>query len=317
LLLDLYTEQVVGYYDPGTRRLYIVEGVPRAALRPVLVHELVHALQDQHADIDSLVSHRRGNDRQTAAHAALEGHATLVMFAFLAEDAGGQPVAPEMLPNPAEQIEGAFQEQAASFPVFRTAPAIIRRSLLFPYHAGAGFVRELWLHRPAGTPRRAPLGDLLPQSTEQVLHPLEHFIRQRSEPVELRFGEPGAGWTVAYENTLGAFETQVLLEEHLGTDAVATPIGWAGDRYLLLLADDGAHALVLASVWDAGADADRFADQLRSVIANTPNVEGIVRRVEISGAPAVHAVITDRGDPARVTVPEARVHVLDEGADAR
>src|SRR5690606_21489386 len=69
LLLDLYTEQIVGYYDPETKTLYAVEGVQREALRPVLAHELVHALQDQHANLDSLISRERGNDRQVAAQA--------------------------------------------------------------------------------------------------------------------------------------------------------------------------------------------------------------------------------------------------------
>jgi hypothetical protein len=301
LLLDLYTEQVVGYYDPGTRRLYIVDGVPRAALRPVLVHELVHALQDQHTNIDSLIARERGSDRQTAAHAALEGHATLVMFAYLAQEAAGQPISPEMLPNPADEIAGAFEEQAANFPVFRGAPAIIRRSLLFPYVGGAGFVRELWLHRPTGSPRLAPLGDLLPQSTEQVVNPVERFIRNRSAPVELRFGDVAPGWTAAYENTLGAFETQVLLEEMIGPGALSPPIGWAGDRYRLLRSDAGTHALVMASVWlDAGA-ADRFAGRLQQVAERVAGVDASVRRVEIDGLPGVLAVLADGGiDPAAV-----------------
>ncbi|MBI4545787.1 MAG: hypothetical protein HY703_11370, partial [Gemmatimonadetes bacterium] len=46
LLLELYTEQVMGYYDPETDTLYVMEGVPRDVLEPVLAHELVHALQD-------------------------------------------------------------------------------------------------------------------------------------------------------------------------------------------------------------------------------------------------------------------------------
>ena len=74
LLLELYTEQVIGYYDPETDRLYVIEGVDRELLRPVLVHELVHALQDQHVNLDSLIASDAGvdevvlgsNDRQTA-----------------------------------------------------------------------------------------------------------------------------------------------------------------------------------------------------------------------------------------------------------
>jgi hypothetical protein len=52
LLLDLYTEQVLGYYDPAARTLFVVSGEPVDDLRPVIAHELVHALQDQHTDLD-------------------------------------------------------------------------------------------------------------------------------------------------------------------------------------------------------------------------------------------------------------------------
>src|SRR5688500_13437958 len=67
LLLDLYTEQVLGYYDPGSKTMFVVEGADAESMRPVLAHELVHALQDQHVNLDSLISGDRGNDRQTAA----------------------------------------------------------------------------------------------------------------------------------------------------------------------------------------------------------------------------------------------------------
>src|SRR5207248_2630345 len=56
LLVALYTEQVAGYYDPETKTFYVVQGTSRETLRPVLAHELVHALQDQHVNLDSLIS---------------------------------------------------------------------------------------------------------------------------------------------------------------------------------------------------------------------------------------------------------------------
>src|SRR5688572_28516607 len=105
LLLDLYTEQVVGYYDPKTKKLFVVSGADRETVRPVLVHELVHALQDQHTNLDSLIARDRGNDRQTAAHAAMEGHAVVVMFAALAEEESGRRIDPVTLPSPWREAE--------------------------------------------------------------------------------------------------------------------------------------------------------------------------------------------------------------------
>jgi hypothetical protein len=126
LLLDLYSEQVVGYYDPRTETLYLVEGAPAGDIRTVLSHELVHALQDQHVDLDSLVSRERGNDRQTAAQAAFEGQATLVMFALMLEQQLGRPITPDQIPPLGDQLRPLLESQNSRFPVFQRAPRLIR-----------------------------------------------------------------------------------------------------------------------------------------------------------------------------------------------
>src|SRR5690606_21291501 len=135
---------VLGYYDPGERTLFVVSGAAVSDLQPVIAHELVHALQDQHTNLDSLIAGERGNDRQTAAHAAMEGHAMLVMFTVLAEQASGRTVDPASLPNPAIELGPAMEAQNSEFPVFRNAPAVIRETLLFPYLRGVDFVHTLW-----------------------------------------------------------------------------------------------------------------------------------------------------------------------------
>jgi hypothetical protein len=209
LLLDLYSEQVIGYYDPETKTLYLVEGTPSRDLRTVLAHELVHALQDQHVDIDSLISPSRGNDRQTAAQAALEGQATLVMFALLMEEQLGRPVTPEAMPPMGAQLKPLLEAQNSQFPVFQRAPRVIRETLLFPYLGGAAFVQALSRAAEAdpaafgGTDFPAPIGPLLPQSTEQVLYPEDHFIHRRDDPIDIQLSTIASPWRVVYENTLG------------------------------------------------------------------------------------------------------------------
>src|SRR5262245_49094315 len=56
LLLSLYSEQVAGYFDPDSSMLYVIEGTDPAVLRLTLAHELVHALQDQYVQLDSILS---------------------------------------------------------------------------------------------------------------------------------------------------------------------------------------------------------------------------------------------------------------------
>lgn len=287
LLLELYAEQIVGYYDPEEKKLFVVEGVPANVIRPVLAHELVHALQDQYTNLDSLIARERGNDRQTAAQAAIEGHATLVTFALLAEESARRPVDPVTVPNPANQLRAALEQPNSEFPVFRRAPRIIRETLLFPYVAGAHFVQELW-RTQSESARTAPIDTLLPQSTEQVSHPLDHFIRERDEPTELRISDV-EGWNLVYENTLGQLELGVFLEEHVGGAAHSAAKGWDGDRYRLL-ESNGARVLVWYIIWDDDASADHFLETLRPWLVRE-GAEATAQRGELEGRPLVGITI--------------------------
>jgi hypothetical protein len=289
LLVDLYTEQVLGYYDPRSRTLYVVDDATSDALRPVLAHELVHALQDQHTNLDSLIARERGNDRQTAAHAAMEGHAMIVMFASLAETASGRRIDPVAIPSPAGALGPALAEQQEQFPVFRRAPSIVRETLLFPYIAGSDFVHTLWSHRRGAARYPAPIDSLLPQSTQQVMEPLEHFIRHRTDPIELRLEEAGATGAALHENTLGQLETAIFLGHHLGAGARAAASGWRGDRYLVVREQD-ALGLLWVSLWDSAESAGRFADAVRNAALRRAERATTVQPIELDGHPGVRVV---------------------------
>ena len=326
LLLDLYTEQVSGYYDPETKTFYTVEGTPPDMLRTVLAHELVHALQDQHTDLDSIISPRRGNDRETAAQAAVEGQATAVMFAIVMEEAPPhKPIDPTRLPDLGAQLRPAIEAQNSQFPVYRRAPRIIREELVFPYLQGAAFVQALWRNRvrpsaatgalraevaasAAPTPWPAPLDSLLPQSTEQVMHP-ERFLRFRDNPTELLLAAgPDARWRTVYENVLGEMETAVFLKQHLGESAGAR--GWDGDRFRLLEGPGGLRALVWYSVWDDAAAADAFAAAYRITLPKRPGRQAMVDRLTVANRPVVRVVDTPSAlVPATVPVPELQALV--------
>jgi hypothetical protein len=287
LLLDLYTEQVAGFYDPRTEAFYMVEGTPPDLLRPTLAHELVHALQDQHTDLDSLISRKRGNDRQTAAQAAIEGHATLVMFAALS--GGGGDFDARSLPNMSEQLGPLMEAQNSQFPVFKRAPRIIRETMLFPYIGGAGFVQALWRAQANSADKfAAPLGSRLPQSTEQVMRPHDKFLGGRDEPTEIRFVDPGKP---IYENTLGALELSILLAEHSTPREVAQ--GWDGDRYRLI-SDNGKQVMQWMSVWDDAGSADKFARAYRQIGAKRRRAVR-VDRLQVGGREAVWIIDAPAG----------------------
>lgn len=293
LLIDVYQEQVAGYYDPTTEKFYIIEGTPVSMLRPVLAHELVHALQDQHVDLDSLIARKRGNDRQTAAQAAIEGHATVVMFALLTQEAVRRDIIPGDMPDITAQLAPALDAQNSQFPVFKNAPRIIRETMVFPYVGGAGFVQKLWHARNTFV---APLAADLPQSTEQVLHV---NIERPDAPTEVRFANTK---DVVYENTFGELEMGVFLTEHLGTNAAA--YGWDGDRYQLL----ENKTLMWQTIWDDRNAADRFAAAYRRIAEKRTNRAIRVERNVVQGREGVLVMDAPAGtDLISVQAPAVRL----------
>jgi hypothetical protein len=301
LLLSLYTEQVAGFYEPDSTALFVMEDQATDLLRPVLVHELVHAVQDQHANLDSLTAKERGNDRQTAASAAIEGHATLVMLEYLTEMMQGQPVDFSELPNFADQIRPALESMRSQYPALASAPRVIQEALLFPYLEGAGYLQALWTEVEG---RPAPFGPYLPQSTEQVLRPGLLLGDSPDPPTELEIELLSPG-NVLFSNTLGELEVGLLLEEHLGPLTVELARGWDGDRYILIQGEDGIHRLIWASIWDGSAARDAFVEALAPALDGSPPVAAL-RRAEVQGRPVAILTVGEVGDH--------RVMVTEEGA---
>jgi hypothetical protein len=278
-MIDLLTEQVAGYYDADSSALYIPTDIDPAQARLVISHELVHALQGQYIDLDSLIQQRRHNDRRSAAQAILEGQATLAQILILMPE---QKV--ESLPNFWEQ-RNVIGTQQAQMAVFSQAPLWLRERLIFPYLAGGEFMRRFEHAHPG----KQPFGPLMPISTEQILHADRYEAGDR--PTELAFIPPAPD-TVRYEDDLGEFETQLLLKQLLGDEAQATHLatGWDGDRFEVL--GTAADALVWYSVWDDAAGADRFAQGLKAAWVKRTAGRPTGRRSEIirlslNGLPAV------------------------------
>ncbi|MGB5302361.1 MAG: hypothetical protein WBP17_04320, partial [Gemmatimonadota bacterium] len=138
LLRSLLLEQVVGYYDPARDTLYVVDRVDESQIEPVLLHEIVHALQDQYVDLDSLMKANQGaNDRGTAAQAAMEGHATFAMLEWqLAAMMGGSADLTTLPGLDALLGDDPLAAAGIEMPVLAEVPTVIRESLLFPYLGG-------------------------------------------------------------------------------------------------------------------------------------------------------------------------------------
>ena len=248
-LLDLLTEQIVGYYDPQTKVLYVVEGAAEDMAGMVVSHELIHALQDQYVNLDSIQKATGNSDRQAAAQAVMEGHATYIQ---VKTSLGGEDIS-SRLPGGWEQMREMIREGQTSMPMFSTAPMAIQESLIFPYLSGAEFIRRFEEYRPG----KSPL-DSLPVSTEQVLD-LQAFFTGYDAPSTVTLpGGPGL-----HEQVMGEFGTRLFVHQHIRNNsaAIGAARGWDGDRYRVVQTPKG-NALVWAIVWDSAVDAAQFVDAI-------------------------------------------------------
>jgi len=262
-LLDLYTEQIAGFYDPDTKQFFVISEQERPGIleRVTFAHEYTHLLQDQHFDLVALgftdeESKRPkdlDDDAMLARRALVEGDATLTQLLYLSRL------------SRAEQREWLEAVQRQPSEVFDRAPRVIREELTFPYDAGFAFVQTLY-ERGDWDAVNAAFRDP-PASTEQILHPEKFFSRERPIRVTLPplTDTLGSGWQLVDENVLGEFFLRVYLEERLpASQAEGAAAGWGGDRYAVYVNEAASQdLLVLAVAWDSEAEAREFVEAYR------------------------------------------------------
>ncbi|MCA9519976.1 MAG: hypothetical protein KC609_03350, partial [Myxococcales bacterium] len=168
-ILEFVTAQLGGYYDPDAGQLVIADWIPVATQKPVLAHEIVHALQDQHFGLKRFLKRTPGNSDRTGARMALvEGEGLAVMFLFVAEALGGQrAISLARLPSLMAMQVGMMKLMMKR--IFPKATDYIIDWQLFPYVEGLKFVAAL--HARFGWAGVDRVYKRLPISTEQVLHP--------------------------------------------------------------------------------------------------------------------------------------------------
>jgi hypothetical protein len=249
-LTNLLEEQIVGYYDPRTKVLYIVEGAAKDIAGITITHELVHTLQDQYISLDSVQKIRDDNDRLATAQSVFEGQAVYEQIAIML---GGSNIAIN-LPGGWDRIRDLIRESQSSMPIFAAAPRLIQETLIFPYLSGAEFYRN-YKERKRGT----VIYQDMPVSTEQIIHPAAFFVN-RDAPTRVSLGALSNA-TSTYQNDIGEFETRLFLFEQLNdqNEAVRGAAGWDGDRYAVVATPQG-PGIVWVSVWDSAVEAGEFFD---------------------------------------------------------
>ena len=274
-LLAVLTEQVAGYYDPAKKVLYVVQGADEKTVGITITHELVHALQDQYINLDSLQKATTDNDRVSASQAVIEGQAQFEQLSIMV--GGSSNIA--MRVGGRDRIREMIRENQSAMPIFATAPMVIQESLLFPYLSGADFIQRFKEQKPGANPLSNP-----PRSTEQILHTPAYFGTPPDEPSTVTLPAPH-GATKVYENDLGEFGTRLLLFQHLKDEQAAprSAVGWDGDRFVVLKGAAG-QGIVWASVWDSTLEAASFSDAL---IRATTKRTGEAEHMEAAGGATV------------------------------
>lgn len=264
-ILDFLTDNIGGFYDHKSKRLFLIRDIARALQRVALSHELTHALQDEYFDLKKMpLDDKTNDDLALAALSVVEGDAMEVMYKYVQEVALRDPA---LVADLAKMADMAMKETES----FQKAPLYLRRDLLFPYLNGLTFVNHLI--GIGGAARRNDVFRLLPTSSEQILHP-EKYTGQRDDPTFLRLPDLapalGADWTHVMSNVMGELNVQVLCEQFgLAPAASITASGWDGDQYAAYECA-GTKQIFLAwiTTWDSETDAREFFDVYRAVLMN-------------------------------------------------
>ncbi len=257
LVVRLYAEQIAGYYDPARKTFYLADWLPRLLQRGVVAHEVTHALQDQHFDLERWLSALSPTEDGALARAAIaEGDAMAAMIAFLLEPVGAGI---EDLPPLASLLGEGSGGMAAGYPTFDAAPAALQQLLLFPYVEGSDFVREALAR--GGWSAVDRLYRDPPSSTEQILHP-DRYFDSRDEPRAVELPPDVAAPAALSEGSWGEFGTRLALAATLADTALAAVAAsdWDGDRYGLWQGPAGSTRYVWVTLWDSPAAAERFAE---------------------------------------------------------
>lgn len=257
MTIDLYSEQIAGFYDSEEKVMYVVSGQGFGGMeRATYAHEYIHVLQDHSFDFAGRLGSsgdrcEEDSERCYALKALIEGDATLsemVWFQYKATDRDRQ------------EIQDFYANYSS--PVLDSVPPALKADMSFPYDQGFVFVKALFDRGGYAEIDRA-FSTQNPLSTEQILHP-ERYPGDKPMTVLLPDIETlSAGeWEVEEENTLGEWSLRLLLSKAYKPEwqleeerAIKAAEGWGGDRYALLEnRAENEYALLLHIRFDSATD---------------------------------------------------------------
>ena len=282
----LLTEQAAAFYDFRKKKLFVIDSVPELVERTALVHELAHALADQHFNLQRFIERASQNDdRSMARLAVMEGQATWLMSEYLAARSGQS-----LKDSPAlvKLMSSSLEASAGQYPVFERSPLYLRQTLLFPYAQGMLFQQAVV--EKLGQAAFSEVFRRPPESTQEVLHPDKYQAGAKpiSPPLPALASE--RGYRNLVEGSIGELDHAILLRQYAGEkESEALSPAWRGGSYKLLEHKND-HRLVLAyaSQWESPAAARKYFRLYQQVL------KGKWKRFEVSSETAT--TLAGRGD---------------------
>lgn len=256
---DLYSGQVLGYYDPTSKDLVIIsenEGDFSVVDQSTIVHEMTHAIQDQHFDLLAIQSEESvyTDDNYLATTSMIEGDAVTSETIWLVRN----------------DLIDAYNDEVAEYDdsALDTTPFFLQEATYFPYNQGAEFIIHFW--QAGGWDAVNKVWENPPTTTEQILHPEKYEAGEEAIPVAIADPtESMDGWRVLEYNQNGEFGMGLFLRNGGASDADAATAsqGWGGDADYIVTNDQDT-AMVWVSTWDTAGDADEYLQQLVAVESN-------------------------------------------------
>ncbi|MEO8736377.1 MAG: hypothetical protein ABI380_07530 [Edaphobacter sp.] len=243
-LVSLLTEQIAGFYDNKTKTVNLLDWIPPEQQKPVLAHELTHALQDQTVDLTKWSDlsikgtardvqednrHLQVDEAGTARDAVAEGQAMAVFVDYTLRSSGKTLAdAPEL----SSRLNDLVADSSGS-PVMARAPLLLQQSLLFPYSAGLSFEQAILVKD--GT--KAAFANVLanpPSSSFEIMNPKAYLAHTPVPVLRLPDIHPllDAEYTPYDVGVMGELDVRILTELFGGREmAVALAPAWNGGVY--------------------------------------------------------------------------------------
>jgi hypothetical protein len=280
-LLALLDEQIEAFYDSKTKTVNMLDWVSIDEQKPVLAHELTHALQDQHSDLEKWndqtpdevsltasadIEHLAKDEMDTARDAVAEGQATAVMMDYILK-----PMHKSLVKDP-EVMDSVKQLMSSTdqSPVMSRAPILLSESLIFPYKEGLSFEQDVWMDQ-GQTAAFAGALDRPPTSSWEIINPREYEKKHVPSVPILPDIHPlvDAVYKPYDIGQVGQLDLHILAEIFGGESAARslTPawdggIYWAGQRRSATTAEKATTkslALFYLSAWKNATSAQIFA----------------------------------------------------------